>query len=110
MDIMPNKDGRYSSTEIAALALPIYIPSSKRWTKKPFKLAVLLSTSRCLHFGVPILSNGAEAPSAFLYAANAGKGTNDLLHRYVPLYDRTSVFVNEIGLDKLVDREIMKGS
>lgn len=107
---MPNKEGRYSSTEVAALGLPIYIPSSKRWTKKPYKLAVLLSKSRCKEFEVPILSNGLEKPSAFLYAANAGMGTPDKSHRYVPLYDRTVVFVREIGLDKLIDREIMKGS
>jgi hypothetical protein len=106
---MPNEQGRYSGIEIAALSLPVYIPRSNRWTKQPYPLAVLLSRSRCEHFGVPILSNGVESPSAFLYAANAGSGTNDLSHRYVPLYDRTSVFVNEIGLDQLKDREIMKG-
>lgn len=107
---MPNKEGRYSGIEVAATGLPVYIPSSKRWNKEPYKLAVLLSRSRCKYFEVPILIDGAELPSAFLYSANAGMGTNDLGHRYVPLYDRTDVFVSEIGLDKLIDREIMKGS
>lgn len=104
---MPNKEGRYSGTEVATTGLPVYIPSSGRWSKKPYKFAVLLSRTRCKHFDVPILKEGAEAPSAFLYAANAGSGTNDKSHRYVPLYDRTDVFLNEIGLDKLIDREIM---
>ncbi len=107
---MPNKYGRYNGMEIAALDLPVYIPRSDRWTKTPYKMAVLLSKSRCAKFGVPILGNGLEKPSAFLYAANAGSGTSDLGHRYVPLYDRTHVFVNEIGLDQLREREIMRGS
>jgi hypothetical protein len=108
-EVVPNKEGRYSGVEVAATGLPVYIPSSKRWTKKPYKFAVLLSRTRCNKFGIPALRDGAEKPSAFLYSANAGSGTGDLQHRYVPLFDRTDVFVREIGLDQLIDREIMRG-
>jgi hypothetical protein len=105
---VPNKEGRYNREEAYGSGLPIYIPNSKRWTHTPYEFAVLISRSRCNHFGVPALSDGKEKPSALLYAANAGMGTNDLKHRYVPLYDRTSVFVNEIGLKELIPREIMR--
>jgi hypothetical protein len=103
---MPNEQGRYNSTEMIATGLPVYIPSSKRWTKKPYPLAVLISRSRCTHFGAPVREQ--EPPAAFLYAANAGQGTGDLNHRYVPLFDRTEAFKNGIDIDKLIDREIMR--
>ncbi|WP_281885632.1 hypothetical protein [Paenibacillus sp. YYML68] len=106
---MPNANGRFTKEEVQATGLPVYIPRSKSWTHTPYPFAVLISKTRCGKFGVPILRNGAELPSAFLYQANAGAGTGDLLHRYTPLYDRTDVFVREIGLEQLLEREIMRG-
>lgn len=105
---MPNSQGRYTREEAYETGLPIYITTTKRWTETPYPFAVLLSKSRCKKLGVPILSNGHEKPSAFLYAPNAGIGTGDLQHRYIPLYDRTDA-VDEIGLNNLFDREIMGG-
>lgn len=84
---MPNSEGRYSKLEVQHSGLPVYIPRSGRWTSKPYRLAVLMSKSRCSHFGVPVKTG--ESPVAFLYAANAGSGTRDLQHRYYPLFDRT---------------------
>lgn len=102
---MPNKDGRYNKVEVLESGLPYFIPRSNRWEGKQYLFAVLLSKTRCKELGVPILSNGLERPSAFLFSANAGTGTNDKTHRYVPLYDRTEAY-NEIK-DKLYPREIM---
>ncbi|WP_168121913.1 hypothetical protein [Paenibacillus sp. HB172176] len=54
------------------------------------------------------MSNGLEKPSAFRYMAAAGTGSDDLQHRYVPLYDRTSVFLSgELPLSILFKGELM---
>lgn len=106
---MPNEKGWYNKEEVLATGLPYYIPRSGRWTHEPYDFAVLLTKSRCKGFGIPILCKmGYEAPSAFRYAAAAGTGTDDKLHRYIPLYDRTDVFEHgEISMSKLYDHEIM---
>lgn len=107
---MPNEKGWYTKREVLETGLPYYIPASERWTHKPYEFAVLLTKSRCKEFGIPILSSGNEEPSAFRYAAAAGTGTDDKTNRYIPLYDRTSVFAKgEISMDKLYKHEIMKG-
>lgn len=103
---MPNEKGWYTKEEVLETGLPYYIPASKRWTDTPYQFAVLLTKSRCEKLGVPILRNGHEKQSAFRYSANAGVGTNDKTHRYVPLYDRTDVY-EEIK-DELYDHEIMR--
>jgi hypothetical protein len=106
---MPNEKGWYTKEEVANTGLPYYIPTSERWTETPYEFAVLLTKSRCREFGIPILGNGAERPSAFLYNPLAGRGTNDKTHRYVPLYDRSSVFeTGEIDMDRLYKREFMR--
>ncbi|WCF11586.1 hypothetical protein NDS46_30020 (plasmid) [Paenibacillus thiaminolyticus] len=105
---MPNEKGWYSKEEVLETGLPYYIPASKRWTKEPYEFAVLLTKSRCKEFGVPILRNGHEKPSAFRYAAAAGTGTDDKTHRYFPLYDRTDVFKSgELDSKDLYEHEIM---
>lgn len=105
---MPNKNGWYSKEEVIDTRLPYYIPSSKRWTHEPYEFAILLTKSRSKEFGVPILSNDHEKPSAFRYAAAAGTGTDDKIHRYFPLYDRTEAFTSG-NLDEkiLYQHEIM---
>lgn len=104
---MPNKKGWYTIDEVKQTGLPYYITTSKRWTKEPF-FAVLLSKTRCKEFGVPILPNGHEKPSAFRYCGLCGMGTDDQKHRFIPLYDRTSLFLSgELDLKRLFDHEIM---
>jgi len=104
---MPNKQGRYTKQEVLESGLPYYIPRSKRWEGKGYSFAILLTKTRCQKLGVPILGTlHAEAPSAFLYSANAGAGTPDTQHRYVALYDRTDAYP-EIK-DKLLPWEMMK--
>lgn len=102
---MPNKQGRYNKAEVLDSGLPYYIPRSNRWEGQTYPFAILLTKTRCKKLGVPILSNGLEGPSAFLFSANAGTGTDDKKHRYIPLYDRTDAYY-EIK-DKLYPREIM---
>ncbi|AHV96120.1 hypothetical protein [Paenibacillus sabinae] len=102
---MPNEQGRYNRQEVIESGLPYFIPRSGKWNGNTYPFAVLLSKTRCKELGVPILSNGHENPSAFLYSANAGAGTNDTDHRYYALYDRTDAY-EEIK-DKLYPREIM---
>ncbi|MCU6798014.1 hypothetical protein OB236_38405 [Paenibacillus sp. WQ 127069] len=107
---MPNQIGWYTKEEVLQTPLPYYIPSSDRWTSTPYPYAVLLTKSRCAELGMPILRNGAERPSAFKYSAKAGIGTDDKKHRYIPLYDRTSVFTSsELLPDILYKGEIMEG-
>jgi hypothetical protein len=101
---MPNKEGRYNRQEVLDSRLPYFIPRSQRWNGEQYDFAVLLSKTRCRELGVPIMENG-EQPSAFLYSPNAGRGTNDLDHRYHALYDRTDAY-EEIK-DRLHPREIM---
>lgn len=106
---MPNEKGWFTKEEVLETGLPYYIPASERWTHEPYDYAVLLTKSRCKEFGIPILSNGMEKPSAFRYAAAAGTGTSDKLHRYFPLYDRTDVFTSgEISFNKLFKGETME--
>ncbi len=106
---MPNAKGWLTKEEVLETGLPYYIPASNRWTSTPYKFAVLLTKSRCKEFGMPILPNGHEKPSAFRYAAAAGTGTDDKMHRYIPLYDRTSVFERgELPMNVLYPGEIMR--
>ncbi|MEK4882589.1 MULTISPECIES: hypothetical protein [Paenibacillus] len=102
---MPNKEGRYNRQEVLESKLPYFIPRSQRWNGEQYTFAVLLSKTRCKELGVPILGDGHEQPSAFLYAPNAGRGTNDLDHRYHALYDRTDAY--EAIKARLHPREIM---
>ncbi len=114
---MPNKEGRYNKSEVLASGLPYYIPASKRWTSTPYDNAVLLTRTRCKLLKMPVMNNGVirpdgsgEHPVAFHYAASAGKGTEDLTHRYLPLYDRTAVFdAGELSRKILYPNEIMEG-
>ncbi|QKS43463.1 hypothetical protein HUB94_02775 (plasmid) [Paenibacillus cellulosilyticus] len=87
---LPNDKGWYTKDEVIATNLPYWIAASSRWTSEPYNFAILLSKTRCQELGAPILSNGREHPSAFRYAAAAGKGDNR--HRYIPLYDRTEMY------------------
>lgn len=97
---MPNDKGWYTKEEVIETGLPYYIPTTQRWTDERYGFSVLLTKSRCKEFGVPILQNGQEKPSAFRYAAAK--------HQYFPLYDRTDVFVaGELKLDILYPHEIM---
>lgn len=102
---MPNKEGRYNREEVLESKLPYFIPRSQRWNGKIYTFAVLLSKTRCKELGVPILNDGHEQPSAFLYSPNAGRGTNDLDHRYHALYDRTDAY--EDIKDRLHPREVI---
>lgn len=105
MKKVPNKEGRYNRQEVINSGLPYFIPRSSQWNGNIYPFAVLLSKTRCKELKAPILDNGHEKPSAFIYAANAGRGTDDLNHRYIALYDRTDAY-EEIK-DKLFPREIM---
>lgn len=106
---MPNKEGRYNRTEVIDSGLPYWVNPARGWTHKPYPFAVLITKSRCKEFGVPILSNGHEKPSAFRYAAAAGTGTGDNQHRYYALYDRTEAFLaGAIDKNKLFPFEIME--
>ncbi|MFK4167222.1 hypothetical protein ACI2LM_13330 [Paenibacillus lautus] len=103
---MPNRKGWYTKEEVVETGLPYFIPSSKRWTDTPYPFAVLLTKSRCVDLGVPILASGREKPSAFRYIALAGRGTNDdKRYRYAPLYDRTDAY--HLIKDQLYPHEIM---
>ncbi|WP_144940153.1 hypothetical protein [Paenibacillus sp. 32O-W] len=105
---MPNEKGWHTKSEVLETGLPYYIPRSKRWTYTPYPFAVLLSKSRCKELGIPILSSGREKPSAFRYAAAAGTGSGDNQHRFIPLYDRTAVFISgEIDMSVLFAGELM---
>ncbi|WP_088832618.1 hypothetical protein [Paenibacillus tyrfis] len=104
---MPNDQGRYAKAEVVASGLPYYIPSSSRWTSRPYPYAILLSKTRCEQYNVP--TEEGEQPAAFLYAANAGRGTDDLRHRYVPLYDRTRELQDRADV-RLIPRELMRST
>lgn len=104
---MPNEKGWYSKEEADATGLPVWIKRHSmqpgQWTHKPYDFAVLLTRSRCKELGMPALRNGRESPSAFRYK-NSGSQ-----YRYIPLYDRTDVFVNgELPYTILNEWEIMK--
>lgn len=100
-----NKDGRYSLQEVMDSGLPYYVARSGNWLGKTYPFAVLLTKTRCLELKIPILPEGREKPSAFLYVPLLGRGTNDTSKRYVGLYDRTEAY-EEIK-DRLYPREIM---
>ncbi|SDF35759.1 hypothetical protein SAMN04488542_109120 [Fontibacillus panacisegetis] len=102
---MSNRQGRYNKLEVERSGLPVYIPRSSRLTSKPYRFAVLMSKSRCQRFDLPV--NRGESPAAFLYAANAGTGTNDLTHRYYPLFDRTEAMADDESA-RLYPHEIMQ--
>ncbi|MBJ6362122.1 hypothetical protein ACFOQM_12550 [Paenibacillus sp. GCM10012307] len=104
---MPNATGRYCKSEVAASGLPYYIPRSKRWTSQPYAHAVFLTANRCKMFGLPVRDN--ESPSAFLFSASAGYGTDDNKHRYLPLYERTQEML-KMRDARLYPHEIMKYS
>lgn len=106
---MPNAKGWFTKEEAVKTGLPYFIPSSRRWTSRPYEFAVLLSKSRCEHFGKAIADG--EDPVAFRYNSSAGIGgsRDEKSFRYVPLYDRTQFF-QENGLDvkNLFPYELMK--
>lgn len=102
---MANSKGWLTKAEVLATGLPYYIPRSKRWTGEPYSFAVLLTKTRCKAFALPVREKAQEKPVAYLYLANAGSGTDDMQHRYVPLYNRT--FAYEDIYKKLLPREMM---
>lgn len=104
---MPNHIGWLTKEEAYATGLPIYIKTDSmkpgRWTHEPYTHAVLLTKTRCAKLKMPTLRNGREAPSAYRYVQGAASS-----YRYVPLYDRTSVFESgELPYSILQDGEIM---
>lgn len=101
---MPNKEGRYSKMEVVNSELPVYIPRSRRWTSKPYPFAILMSKYRAKYFNVSV--NPHAKPAAFLYAASAGKGTNDQQHRYVPLFNMTKEMTGKDA--RLFPHEVMQ--
>ncbi|MNC11593.1 hypothetical protein D3C75_592940 [compost metagenome] len=96
---------RFSLKEVMDSGLPYYVTRSGNWLGNKYPFAVLLSKTRCKELGVPILPEGREKPSAFLYVPLLGRGTKDNSKRYVGLYDRTDAY-DEIK-DRLHPREIM---
>jgi hypothetical protein len=111
---MPNDKGWYTKEEMLQTGLPYWKPkiwytkeggmNEPGWSHKPYEYAVLLTKSRCKELGMPILEEGREKPSAFLYINAPGNK-----YRYVPLYDRTSVFQSgELSENILKPHEIMK--
>jgi len=88
---MPNEYGWMTREEAEATGLPLWIQPSLsapgRWTHEPYEHAVLLTRTRCEKLRMPALRDGMEAPCAYRYA-NGGAHS----YRYVPVFDRTSVF------------------
>lgn len=88
---MPDNKGWLTKDDAHATGLPIWIKQNSqmpgRWTDDPYKHAVLLTKTRCKELKIPVLNDGMEAPCAFRYANGALSS-----YRYVPLFDRTSVF------------------
>lgn len=104
---MPNEKGWYTKDEVVQSGLPYYIPASDRWTKQTHEFAILLTRSRCKELGVPIIHHEQAEPAAFRYAAAAGTGTADKKHRYIPLYDRTGLFPENVDRCMFYKGEIM---
>lgn len=104
---MTNEKGWLTKEEAYASGLPIFIKTDStkpgRWTHEPYSHAVLLTKTRCKQLKMPTLDSGREVPVALRYAQGAASS-----YRYVPLYDRTSVFVSgELPYSILQDGEIM---
>lgn len=104
---MPNNKGWLTKDEAYATGLPIWIKSDSHklgyWTKEPYGHAVLLTRTRCSQLKMPALPDGRETACAYRYAQGAPSS-----YRYVPLYDRTSVFESgELPYSILLDGEIM---
>lgn len=107
LDFEANEKGWLTKASAYATGLPIWIRTDStkpgHWTSEPYSFAVLLTKTRCQKLGMPILQRGREKPSAYRYAQAAASP-----YRYVPLYDRTSVFESgELSVDLLQDGEIM---
>lgn len=106
---MPNEKGWLTKDEAYATGLPIFIKTDSykpgHWTHEPYQKAVLLTKTRCAQLKMPTLDSGREAVAGYRYAQGAPSS-----YRYVPLYDRTNVFVNvELPYNILQDGEIMGG-
>lgn len=104
---MPNEHGWMTREEAEATGLPLWIQQSHsapgRWTKEPYDHAVLLTKTRCKELKMPIMLHNAEPPSGYRYNNRA-----DSSYRYVPIYDRTSVFEKgELPYSILKDGEQM---
>lgn len=104
---MPNEKGWYTKEEAQETGLPIWIKADSmkpgRWTTEPYEHAVLLTRTRCKQLGVPALSVGREMPSALRY-----NNAENSKYRYVPLFERTSVFTSgELSYSLLQDGEVM---
>lgn len=82
---MPDK-GYYSRLEVDSWGLPFWTGS--RWIGEFSDMCVLLTKSRCKHFGFSI--EDGEQPVAFRYTTN-GPGT----YKYTPVYDRTNRFIDD---------------
>ncbi|MBA9086525.1 hypothetical protein FHR92_003003 [Fontibacillus solani] len=107
---MPNEKGWLTKDEAVATGLPLFIKTNStlpgRWTDEPYGHAVLLTRTRCAQLKMPTLRSGREAVVAYRYAQAAASS-----FRYVPLYDRTSVFESgELPYSILQDGEIMGSS
>ncbi|MFM9329018.1 hypothetical protein [Paenibacillus mesotrionivorans] len=104
---LPNAKGWLTKEEAKATGLPLFIKTDStkpgRWTQEPYGHAVLLTKTRCVALKMPTLDSGREAAVAYRYAQGASSS-----YRYVPLYDRTSVFESgELPYSILQDGEIM---
>ncbi|MFD2328763.1 hypothetical protein ACFSR7_05820 [Cohnella sp. GCM10020058] len=104
---MPNEKGWFTKEEAHESGLPLWmkVDSKKpgKWTKKPYANAVLLTRTRCNQLKMPALQNGKEASSALKY-----NNAESSKYRYVPLFDRSSVFeAGELSYDILLDGELM---
>lgn len=100
--IIVSKNGWLNKEEARASGLPIYIKEGAcpgRWTHEPYPHAVLLTKTRCAQLKMPTLHHGRESPAALKKFRGSW---------YLPLYDRTSVFISgELPYDILRDGEIM---
>lgn len=97
-----SKNGWFTKEEAYSSGLPIYIQegdSPGHWTHEPYVHAVLLTKTRCAQLKMPTLHHGLESPAALRQFRGSW---------YLPLYDRTSVFVSgELPYDILQVGEIM---
>lgn len=78
--------GYYSRQEVEATSCPFWTGS--RWIGDFPDICVLLTKTRCKHFGFPVADD--EQPVAFRYTTN-GPGT----HKYTPVYDRIGCFIDD---------------
>lgn len=104
---MPDTKGWLTKEEATVTGLPLFIKTERtkpgRWTQEPYGHAVLLTKTRCAQLKMPTLDSGREAAVAYRYAQGASSS-----YRYVPLYDRTSVFESgDLPFSILRDGEIM---